>query len=121
MTTFILTVKGQEEREEAERVTGLLRAEERMHSRGHQLGKIVGYMADILKSECRQFEEISLFNAPSECGGLVHRSAEKVRDEVLASAGLSRAEYNGLLSLRGDVKQAYFSGWYVDEPEEKML
>lgn len=117
MTTFILTVQGVLEFGNAAKVSALLRAEERMHANGHQLGEIAGLMLASFRAEAEGYEDADLFGAPSEIGTLIHGYAEKLRDKVLARAGLSRAEYNGLLALRCDGKQVYELGLMVEEAE----
>jgi hypothetical protein len=99
------------------RLSRLLRAEERMVSRGYSLGMVAGRMLRLLMDEAECFEDMHLFHAPSECGVIIHAGAELNRALVLADAGLTAEEYNGLLALRCDGKQVYQLGLTVDGPE----
>jgi hypothetical protein len=84
---------------------------------GATLSGITATLLDIQADEQAGFEDISLFGAPSECGGIVHDAAVRKLDELLQAIGLTGNELLEELEARVDGRWLYVNGVYnVLEP-----
>lgn len=88
-----------------------LQAEDRLTGLGIPFGAVVSGIARAHASEDGGYAEMHAYGAPSEIGTLIAIEGHRRECEVLIGAMLSPAEYEALLDLRADGKQAFNLGW----------
>lgn len=103
-----------EEQEHVE-VLHALAAEKALKASGKSLGEVAGKILQVYARDIEAHQDVDRFGAPSECHDLVWRSTYRMLRAVLFEYGLTPADFNTLINLRCDAKQAYQLG--LDVPE----
>lgn len=75
-----------------------------------KLSRIVSEIVKIDRHVAEALNEIHAFHAPSECGGIVIRSAQKATQKILEREQLSAEQFEAAVSERTTDKWLYFSG-----------
>ncbi len=75
------------------------------------LGTITTDVVVVLRSLDSGLDAVRAFGAPSECSGIVIRSAAKELVEILAGHGLTAEAFLDLVEARTSPRFVYFSGF----------